>query len=232
LDGAVVGDAMTSWAWIVSVTIALTALGFARVRSENRSRRTVRDRISSLLEALRTYMTSDGRDATAYTELLSLSALLQEDLGPDAVTQFKPAFSNVFVDRYAALVNHVPALHYELNIATVKDSRTVAVYCTSLQEILLRAAAKLDLRLKAGSGRLRNPIVLILYGIRTILALPLWLLVWSGTIPTRKAESLASGFVVRLLTAMVFVVGLVGSLITITLGWSSFMAVLRGGAAR
>lgn len=223
---------MPTYMWVIGGVLALTVVGFVRVRSDIGALQVIRRRISAFLAALRTYMASEGSDTVAYTDLLSLSALLQDDLGPEAIVSFKPAFSDVSVAGYPALVNHVPALHYELNIATFKDGRRVAVYATGMQEILLRAEARLDVQLTSAARSLRNPIVLLLQGIRALVALPLWFLAWSGAIPNRRAEALASSFVVRLLSAAVLIVGLVGSVITIALGWSPFLALLRWGGGK
>lgn len=220
---------MRDYLWVITGVVMTAAIGYARIRRSTLRLRVERGRISTFLEALRRYMASNGTDVVAYTDLLGLSALLQDDLGSEAIVSFKPPFSSVPIANYPALVNLVPALHHELNIATFKDSRSVAIYASSLQEILLRAAVKWDVRLKSDLLRLRNPIVLILSGIQTLLAIPLWLLAWSGSIPVRRADDLAAGLVVRILSAIVFVVGLLGSVITVTLGWSAFIAALQGG---
>ena len=217
---------------VALVLVSVLMLGYVRLRGTIRHNLLVWERISSFLEALRAYIRSDGADAVAYTRLLSLSTLLQSDLGPDALVSFKPAFSQTAVPHYPALINHVPALNFELNIARFKDEQTVAVYAANLQEILLRAEASIDKEVNADRARLRNPFGVLLAGIQATLMSPVGLMVLAGAVPGHRAQRWSQSTPVRLASVVIFLFGLLASAITVVLGWPQFVSILRGHGMR
>lgn len=207
--------------------ISVTAVGFATLVAARR--RLARDYffLDDFGDRFAAYAGSDGTDSEAYTWLIQNSNKMQNALGPLGVyAMFRPPAANYQIPNYPIILNMLPELRKALSDQLLSHQllshRLAPDYHSAIGECLLRYAGSLDQRKEVSHANLRNPLVWLREGVRWLLSLPFALLGWVGLLSTQRAAHLSRSGLVRILAAIVTLVGLISGTMGIVLGWTAF----------
>lgn len=176
-----------------------------------------RDRIHTFVERA---------DATAY-EWLTLNAnRMQNQLGLQGLMDFRPPFANHVIHNYPVVLNVLPELRKCITNQALSRN-LLGDYHALLEEALLRHQGLLLQRHSNAVGSLRNPVVWLTTGIRSVLAAPLWFLSSAGLLPSSVASRVAGSRFYRVVAGLVATVGFVSAVVTLVTGWEQFVSILR-----
>ena len=98
-------------------------------------------------------------------------------------------------------------------------------YLYMFDEALIRYLGSLDYRLKHSPAPW-NPAILFREGIRLWIVSPLMLLAWLGVLSTATVVGLTKHPAFKVLSGMVAVLGFIGTIFTIALGWGDMQKLI------
>ncbi|WP_336152599.1 hypothetical protein [Acinetobacter ursingii] len=177
------------------------------------------------------YGNSQGEDYQTYDELLRESIKVQFLLGQNGVMyNYTPPYANYTYSSVQVIVNFLPELHKRLreeNESIYPSTKIVLFYFDSIRECLIRFQGLLRQQENNLIGILKNPFKLFNYGIKTILHFPLYILASFGVITEDTSEKAFSNKFFNFLGALISMLGLLGTVITIVTGWKAFIIFLK-----
>lgn len=171
------------------------------------------------------FVDSNGQDFEVFEWLIRKSHKMQIQLGSKGILAFyRPAYSTGQYQNYPVLPNMLTELRdaYTFSDPELPNKLAIIIY-----EIILGHVGKLDDVLEELRSQIKNPVIWFREGIRTILAFPALLLVWLGLIGARFAQRVTNNLLFKILAGIVAAIGLFASVMTIILGWSAFLDVIR-----
>jgi len=137
---------------------------------------------------------------------------------------YKPAGANYMIKGYQLIINGISNMlttyrqfsGFGLGISILQEE------ASSIDDTLLTYIGELDSNYESIFSEMKNPLIWLREGIRSIVVLPISLIYWSGLIHYRTYNILTNNFFVKLIAFMVTVIGLLSSLITIVTGYEPF----------
>lgn len=167
-------------------------------------------------------------DQAIYYELTAAVKDMQAELGADGIYAYvQDNLKGVATRNYQALVNFFPELRTAINekqnsIMAMRLSRSI----TDCDDMFLRHIGTLTSQIDATRKAAKNPFSCFAEGVRTIISLPILLLKWFGIISSTTSKKLKSNWIVKIISILVTLVGFVGSVITIIIGWNQFVEIM------
>ena len=167
-------------------------------------------------------------DQAIYYELTAAVKDMQAELGADGIYAYvQDNLKGVATRNYQALVNFLPELRTAINekqnsIMSMRLSRSI----TDCDDMFVRHIGTLTSQIDATRKEAQNPFSCFAEGVRTIISLPILLLKWFGIISSTTAIKLKSNWIVKIISILVTLVGFVGSVITIIIGWNQFVKII------
>lgn len=167
-------------------------------------------------------------DQAIYYELTAAVKDMQAELGADGIYAYvQDNLKGVATRNYQALVNFLPELRTAINekqnsIMSMRLSRSI----TDCDDMFVRHIGTLTSQIDATRKEAQNPFSCFAEGVRTIISLPILLLKWFGIISSTTAIKLKSNWIVKIISILVTLVGFVGSVITIIIGWNQFVEII------
>lgn len=169
-----------------------------------------------------------------YIELTEKGVEMQTELGDDGIYAFMvDPLKGISARNHQALINFLPevrTLSYDRD-----NSIMMSRFMNSAQtcdDMFLRHKGQLKKNAQDEEKRLFNPLSCIADGIRWILWLPVNILYWCGFISARMNYKLRVNWLLKFLAFMVTIIGLIGSVITIIIGWSQLTKIITGWFAK
>ncbi len=162
-----------------------------------------------------------------YGELTLDVKKMQDELGQDGVyAQMIDPLKGFKVKNYQLLINFLPeARNFLISFHNSILTERFVQEANACNDMFIRHLGTLtDNESKMRKGLL-NPFSAFAEGIKTILLLPLLLLHWFGFLSTDTTEKARSNQIVTVINAIVALVGFVGSVITIIIGWNDFWGI-------
>lgn len=142
---------------------------------------------------------------------------------------YKPAGVNYIVKGYQVILNGISNLlteyrqfgdlGFERNM--VRDEATL------IDDTLLTYIGGLNSEYDQGLSEVKNALIWLREGIRTIVVIPISLMYWSGLIQYRTYSILANNFLVKLIAFLIAFIGLIGSIVTIVTGYEPFLKIIN-----
>jgi hypothetical protein len=209
---------MTSWQ--LTATLAVIALaGLLRIVKRLR---TIQERLHRALDFLDKYrrltVSLPRIDGELYSELTKRSISMQRELGALGVAAFRPPFGDRYIPNYQLLLNILPA---------IRQGHADAVQIAACEDALIRFVGVLEDQRTGQSGDLANPLAWVREGVRLALLIPILLLGAVGLLRRGTVERISWSRFTGAFAALVTIVGLVGSVVTIALGWTPFLELLK-----
>jgi hypothetical protein len=177
-----------------------------------------RAEVDGYVQVFTRYMNSRGADSQAYGELIERSLRVQDLLGGVGImAQYVAPFARYSVPNYQIILNGVPAMHRDFGVLTSGRSD----HGQLVGETLVRYMGWSADRIEEKQRELRNPVAWFREGVAALLLVPLWLLRSLGLLSGARSARVADSALFRLLTGLLALIGLVGSIFTIVLGWGA-----------
>ena len=166
-------------------------------------------------------------DQNLYHELTSDVKAMQYELGEDGVFAYmKDQLKGVAGNNYQLLINFLPETREMVNI---NNSILAERYNKSIHDcddMFIRHLGTLENQRKNIRKGLFNPFSSFAEGTRTIILLPIILLSWFGFISNEKTYRAKENAIVKLLNAVVTILGFSATIITIVVGWNDFWDIV------
>lgn len=166
-------------------------------------------------------------DQCLYHELTSDVKAMQYELGEDGVFAYmKDQLKGVAGKNYQLLINFLPETREMVNI---NNSILAERYNKSIHDcddMFIRHLGTLENQRKNIRKGLFNPFSSFAEGTRTIILLPIILLSWFGFISNEKTYRAKENAIVKLLHAVVTILGFAATIITIVVGWNDFWDIV------
>lgn len=212
---------------ILVLVLAICGLGLLRLIREKKRISDCSALAVDFMEHLRDYVHSGGSDLESYRWLIYRSNKMQLQLGFSGIyASYRPPYANFQYSNYPIILNMLPDLRHALDDSILSGGPVVNQYSMALQDTIVRHLGSLHDQDDFNDKALRNPVVWLREGVRTVVALPLTLLGWLGALGESTVSRLLSGRTFKAVSAFVAVVGFVSAVMGIVLGWEQFVQMV------
>lgn len=214
---------------IVIGLLVILAIGFARITRRLRLLTTERSEVEAYAQVFTRFLNSRGADGHAYGVLIERSLRIQALLGGVGIMgRYVAPFGRFSVPNYHIILNGVPAIRRDFETSYNGQSD----HGQLVGETLVRYMGWSADHIRERQGELRNPAAWLREGVASALLVPLWLLQSFGLLSRASTDGVTDSVLFRLLTFLVALVGLIGSIFTIVLGWSAMKETVMTLPAR
>jgi hypothetical protein len=164
-----------------------------------------------------------------YQWLRLRSSKMQIMLGNFGIaSMYKPPFSNIAYNDYQIVVNGLSEIRKEYVMVNSNLSyQNLNELIRIVDDCLVSFLGFLQDEHQDILTNLKNPIIWLREGIRSIVIFPVAFIYWSGLIKYNTYSRLSNNLVVRILTAIVALIGFISSIITISLGHEVLLQFLK-----
>lgn len=209
------------WA-ILGGIFVIVIIGLVSILREIHSLNQDVEFLIEFINKLTDYTNSFGMDHSIYDWLIENSIKTQKLLGGWGIIIDKPAGSFTYIPNIPIIVQYLP----ELREALQTKSSEVVYYYSQLRESVLRYKGVIQEQTETLHRRLKNPFIWLFTGVSFIISLPFILLYWVGLISDSGMTKIRRHWIIRLISAMVGIIGLISSLITIIGEWDKVISFL------
>lgn len=160
---------------------------------------------------------SSEEEETLHSKLIRKTPKAQRLVGRDGLIDYKPAGSAVMYSNYQVITNTIHSLRNPILMSEEFSwvNNMLIMKMSGYEEIIENIISDM-----------KNPIILIREGVQFFVTLPISLLYWTGLIKYSTQYKLSNNFVVKLLSFLIILIGLVSSVMGIVLGWEQFTDIL------
>lgn len=216
---------------VIGIVLILIAIGFV---SKFLQLKNYKDRIDfcvdyqeKFIDLINTYTSSNHLDNALYGELTEKATRMQRELGPDGLIDMIDNLKGIKVSNYQALLNFLPEirnfLFWQDNSIMQQRFMSSAYTC---DDMFTRHIGQLNDLWEKERKYLFNPFSCFADGIRWLLWLPSNVLLWCGFISEDTSIKLQFNFLIKALTFVITIIGLVSSVVTIVIGWDQFCEMI------
>jgi hypothetical protein len=167
-----------------------------------------------LLESLQT----SAFDDKTYEWLALNSEKIQTQLGRNGIATYQPPFAQYFVENYQIIVNTLPE---------IRTGKAHEHSILQIDDVLLREIGIINNGIISFKNEIKNPLLWLRIGMQNILTTPIQLLYWFGLIGKTTVSKWKNSFLIKATSAIIILLGIISSIMTIVLGWNSFMQIIR-----
>lgn len=227
-------DKMGNIFLIIGVFVLLISFGFI-LKRQNISKLIKRfnstlEYYNKFVELLNEVFQSKRINQEIYIWLTERVNAMQRELGSTGViNHYSDPLKGFAVKEYQLLINFLPEMsgyirEYD-NFIMMERFDSCVRWCT---DMFIRHQGDLKEIIEKENKLLSNPFSCLAEAIRYIVALPFSILFWLGILSERMLYRIKFSWFLRFINAVVILIGLTGSIITIVLGWDGFQKLLRG----
>lgn len=226
---------MKNWIPMI-ILIVVCIFGFIKVFLSKRESENEKNFAISYLNKYREFsndLIKDNYNSDTYEWLKLNSAKMQTQMGEYGIAQaYKPAFSDLIYHNYQVIVNGISRirdLHRQVGTIGVRSGLGANVLydeISGIDDMLLTYIGAKDNHVSNKVKEMKNPIVWLREGVRTVVTLPISIMFWSGIIHYGTYNTLVNNFFVNLISFLVASIGLVSSIVTIVTGYEPFMQII------
>lgn len=214
----------TPGTWFLIALAALFAIGFASLLRSAAKIALELEFTNEYREKLHAFVEQEG--SSAYSWLTLNANRMQEQMGSQGLMTFKPPFANHMIHNYPVVLNVLPEIRKCLTDQLLSRN-LLHEYTSLLDEALMRYQGSLIERHRETVALVKNPVVWLASGIRSVLAAPLWFLASAGVLPRWFASRIVGSSVYRVLSGVIATVGFVSAIVGLVTGWEQFAVILR-----
>jgi hypothetical protein len=168
-------------------------------------------------------------NTTLYTKLISNVDKMQAELGAEGIiAEMVDPLRNIKTRNYQMLINFLPEMRSGLyhDGGSLMRSRFNQSMCMC-DDMFHRHEGSLRRQIEYCEKHLYNPLSCFAEGIRLIVSCPVNVLEWTGIISDSRSGRIISSRLFRIVECVGIVVGLIGSVVTILLGYEQAFAILK-----
>lgn len=214
----------------IGVIIAISAIGFFILRTRIKEINAKKKHTQMYQKQLTTFLESEGEDMNAYSWLVDRSVKMQRMMGEFGKITYIAPYQRYKVNNQEIVINFVPQIKKEFENVLNKIAPSfemISFYANSLQEALIRFRGVLSDELEEVHNNMRKPHYWFILGMRQILSFPVYLLAIFGLLKISMANSFRDSIFVKIISFIVVLIGIVGSIFTIVLGWNNFWKIVQ-----
>ena len=180
------------------------------------------------------YFTSGRINQQKYAACMHDIDAIQEEVGYEGIiADFVDPLRSVKCHNYQLFVNIMPEIRLSESMSNTGIMMERVSHLAGLcEDALHRHIGNLDRRIENDTKILRNPFSCFGEGIRLLIGLPIDILYWCGLIGLNNSRKARGSWVFKVLGWLVTFIGLIGSVITILLGWDETIIILNNIAKR
>lgn len=171
----------------------------------------------------------DNLSNKEYEWLKLNSVKMQKQMGGLGIAHaYKPAFDNYMYNNYQVIINsisHIKDMCIQ-NYGSSWGKQTIYSEVSFVDDMLLTYVGDLHNKLDYNVTELKNPLIWIREGVRFIITLPIIIMYWSGIMKYSTYNSLSNNFIVKLISFLVALIGLISSIVTIVTGYNPFIDII------
>lgn len=218
----------------VVVGIVLLIIGRIRISYRIKSFRKKIETSDEFLTKLKDYLNSLGKDKKIYSWLVQMSPSFQWEMDfYGVIPTFYHQPSRSSINDYQIIINGVPELRSMFDHQDYPDDKVaLRDFGQLLIESILRHRGDLLSDLTATEKHLRNPIIWLTQGISWVLLLIPSFLQQIGLISESKLNKFSESPLLKLVSGIVSLIELAGTVMTIIVGWDAFIEILRKAIIR
>ena len=185
--------------------------------------------LDKFIDLINEYTSNNRRVNDAlYMELTEKVPQMQSDLGAFGIATVVDNLHNMKINNHQFLVNFLPQIRdmgfWEPDNEIMRHRFMSSA--RACEDMILRYTGDLKTRIDKMEKSLYNPFSCLADGIRWVVWIPLNVLLSCGLLSVKLAYRLKHNIFVKLITAMIMIVGLISSVVTIIVGWEQFFAIL------
>lgn len=209
----------------ISILAAIIVIGFF---SKVKALSTIDDRIEftsdyqkKFAEYINKILSNRTFDRDLYYELTYSANAMQYELGEDGVlAAMKDPQAGLMYKNYQLLINCLPETKRINSSPAPEYYNTSICACEACEDAFIRHLGALDRQKENIRKGLFNPLSLFAVGTKVIIIFIL--LSWFGFVPIEKIDRAKNNMLVKLLNAILSLLGLAGTIISIVVGWNDF----------
>ncbi len=148
-------------------------------------------------------------DNELYHWLTKKSVQMQADLGGLGIIEYHAPFRTHIIRNYEVIVNSLPKYRDEL----IQQSDV-----NSCDDVLLRHIGNIENKIEILEKQLKSPLTWLQKGIRALIALPIYLLLWFGIITDKSASKIIQNTIFKIITGIFALVTFISCVVTIIQG--------------
>lgn len=212
--------------------ILLCVIGFAKICISLRG--VINKRLSAIefLNKLREFsnrLFQANFDNELYQWLKLNSSKIQKQVNIYGIScNYKPAGANYMINGYQIILNGISNMLTEyrqfsglgFGRSMIQDEATL------IDDTLLTYIGELESEYEEVFSEVKNPLIWLREGVRSIVVLPISLMYWSGLIRYRTYSNLTNNFFVKFIAFLVAVIALISSIVTIVTGYDPFWRII------
>lgn len=164
-----------------------------------------------------------------YNECIHDVNKIQAELGYDGVlSEFIDPIQGIQGKNYQLFVNLMPEVRRMLfmwgnSIAEERFNQMIGLCDDSLR----KHVGNIDNSIDAINNNLFNPFSCFGESIRWLITLPVDILYWCGLLGDRASDTIKKNRFTKFISNIIVFIGLIGSVVTIILGWDELVAIFR-----
>jgi len=155
-------------------------------------------------------------DSELYEWLTYHSVKIQFQIGSYGIIAYRPPYENYIVHNYQIIINSLP----EFRTSKIhKDN----IYI--IDAILIRYIGITEDMINSFRKNLFNPFVWLRIGMQNILTIPFQMFYWFGILNYSSILKIKDNILIKIISTLIIIIGLISSIVTITLGWTQFIKI-------
>ena len=221
---------------IIAILVVIILLIIGRIRISYKIKGIQKKIISSdeFLGTLKDYLNSLGKDQKTYSWLVQMSPQFQLEMGfYGVIPNFYHQPSRTSISNYQIIINGISELRRMFDNQDLPNDKVVLRdFGLSLIESILRHRGELLSDLSVIEKGLKNPIIWLTQGISWVLLLIPYFLNQIGLISEAKFSSLEKSPLLKIISGVVSLMELTGTIMTIIMGWDAFVEIIVKAVVR
>ena len=221
---------------IIAILVVIILLIIGRIRISYKIKGIQKKIISSdeFLGTLKDYLNSLGKDQKTYSWLVQMSPQFQLEMGfYGVIPNFYHQPSRTSISNYQIIINGISELRRMFDNQDLPNDKVVLRdFGLSLIESILRHRGELLSDLSVIEKGLKNPIIWLTQGISWVLLLIPYFLNQIGLISEAKFSSLEKSPLLKIISGVVSLMELTGTIMTLIMGWDAFVEIIVKAVVR
>lgn len=219
--------------YIIAAIILLVLIGFIlkRQKISNLLKRFdfTLEYYNNYVELLNGVFQGNRLDINIYSWLTERVNAMQRELGANGIVlHYSDPLKGFRVKEYQLLINFLPEISGYMreygNSIMMERFDTSARWC---RDMFIRHQGDLKEMIEKENKLLFNPFSCLAEAIKYIVVLPFSILFWFGILPEWIFYRIKYSWLLKVINAVVILIGVVGSAMTIILGWDDFLNILH-----
>lgn len=183
---------------------------------------------NKLIGFLNDFLAGNPLNQPLYYELTTDINPMQWELGKDGIAYVQDPLNGVSSSNYQLLINFLPELRRfqseRDNIIIMNRLRQSAENC---DDMFIRHLGTLNELDKSYRKTLYNPFSCFSDGMKFIVSLPILILNWFGLLSDEHARRAKKSWIVKFISFIIVLLGVISAIVTITLGWNDFSQLIQ-----